>query len=136
MPGFLADVLSRPHNQGLRLSVEASKSWGVPPRQVILAEPMVWGVEDTLLSMAMTLLKQETCKECGTVSWHGHSTDNRITFEMESATCFGCMEQEGRREDKNNPIDKGEKPYVVAKMYDDSELPSRSEEYERRASRR
>lgn len=135
MPGFLADVLSRPHNQGHRLCVKTARSWSVPPRQVMLGEPCVWGPDDTLLSMALVLLEEETCSECGTPSWLGHSTNNSIIFEHDSTTCFGCMELEKARADKTKEQGKGEKGYVRPRMWDDSPLPDRAQEYERRKDR-
>jgi len=136
MPDFLADVLSRVHNGGYRLSVETARSWNVPPTQIITGEPTVWDRKDSLLSMALVLLEKETCKSCGVVSWHGHSTNNAILMELDSTTCFGCMELEKRQDDKTNKVGKGEKPFVSARMWDDSQLPDRSDEFERISKRK
>lgn len=131
MPGFLADVLSRSTNAGYRLSVETARSWNVPPTQVIRGEPTRWSRQDSVLSMALVLLEKETCNNCGVVSWHGHSTNREVVMEVDSTTCFGCMELEKRQEDKTNKLGKGEKPYVMSRMWDNSDLPSRHDELKR-----
>lgn len=97
---------------------------------------MVWGRVDTKLSMALTILTQETCKDCGTVSWLGHSTDNRIVFKHDKTHCYGCAELERVRAEESKskkPDDHGAKPYVEPVGDSGMPLPSRSEEYERRA---
>ncbi len=137
-PGFLADVLSRTHNHAYRLAVKTSKDWQIPPTQVLEGRPKEWGRVDTKLSMAMVILDQETCKDCGTVSWLGHSTDNRIVFKHEETHCYGCAELERKRaeESKNKKTsDYGVKPYVNVEGDMGMELPSRTAEYERRARR-
>lgn len=97
---------------------------------------MAWGPVDTKLSVGLTLLEEEICKECGIPSWIGHSTDNRIVFKSDKAHCFGCMELEKNRADESKAkkaADHGAKPYVRPELWDGSmNLPSRREEYERR----
>lgn len=89
--------------------------------------------------MAITLLENETCNDCGTVSWLGHSADNRIVFKRKEAHCYGCAEIERKQaeESKNKKRDDyGVKPYVEAATFDgQTPLPSRAEEYERRAAK-
>ena len=131
MPDFLADVLSRRHNTGYKLSVETARSWNVPPSQIVKGEPTEWSRHDSLLSMALVMLEKETCQSCGVVSWHGHSTNREIMLELDTTTCFGCMELEKRQDDKSQKLGKGEKPFVLARMWDNSELPSRRSELER-----
>lgn len=86
-----------------------------------------------LLAVALTLLESESCGSCGTPSWIGHSTNNEISFEVESSTCFGCAELEKSNEDEQRRRKKkqrGEVKYVVPRMvWDDQEIPSRSELY-------
>ena len=121
------------------MAIRTAKEWGVPPLQVIRGTPRSWNRIDTRLSMAFVLLEQETCKDCGTVSWLGHSTDNRIVFKHDVAYCYGCMELERKRAEdaKAKKSDShGAKPYVYPDSFDgQSPLPSRSDEYERRARR-
>lgn len=135
MPGFLADVLHRPHNYSYRVMVETAQKWGLPPTQVMLGRPTEWSADDTKLSTALVVLEKETCRDCGQPAWLGHSTDRNLTFKSESTHCYGCMELEKRREDKENKVGKGEKPYVVAKMWDDSPLPGRAEALARQQTR-
>jgi hypothetical protein len=52
-------------------------------------------------------------------------------MELDTTTCFGCMELEKRQDDKAQKLGKGEKPFVLARMWDNSELPSRKIELER-----
>lgn len=131
----MADVLYRGHNYAFRVAVKTSREWKVPPRQMLLSEPVDWDLKDSKLSMALTILEEETCKECGTPAWIGHSTDHRIVFDYAKAHCYGCMELEKKRgeESKGKRNDHGAKPYVKAKMWGGfGELPSRRQEYERR----
>lgn len=135
MPDFLADVLSRSHNRHYRLLIQTAKSWKVPPTQIILGEPMEWSHTDSKLSTALVLLEEETCKDCGTVAWHGHSGNRYIKLDVDSSHCYGCQALEERREDKERKMAKGEKPYVKVSMYGDLPLPSRQDEFDRRAKR-
>src|SRR5690625_7838099 len=100
MPDFLADVLSRRHNTGYKLSVETARSWYVPPTQIIKGEPTEWSRHDSLLSMALVMLEKETCQNCGVVSWHSHSTNRAIGMVQDTTTCFGCREVEQRPDAK------------------------------------
>lgn len=113
--------------------IKTARSWGAPPSQVILGEPRVWSFEDSLLSTALVLLEEETCRECGTPSWLGHSTNRYIGFEVDEAVCYGCAAMENKRKEnekaKKTP---GSKPFVAPFMYGDVALPSREDEYERR----
>lgn len=86
-----------------------------------------------LLSVALTLLESESCGNCGTPSWIGHSTNNEISFEVESSTCFGCAELEKSNEDEQRGRKKrgrGEMKYVVPRMaWEDQQIPSRFDLY-------
>jgi hypothetical protein len=119
--------------------VKTAREWGVPPRQVFLGEPVQWNDRDSRLSMALTVLEQETCKECGTVAWIGHSADSSIVFKHDEQYCWGCAALEKRREeDSKNKVKKGHgaKPYVIPSMFDESmPLPTRRAEFERREAR-
>lgn len=115
--------------------IKTARSWGVPPSQIIQGKPCEWSRVDSLLSTALVLVEEETCRECGTVSWLGHSTNNYIGFEVDQAVCYGCaaMENHRKEEGKNKKPTPGAKPYVSAFMYGEgTPLPSRDEEYERR----
>lgn len=138
-PDFLADALSRPHNTGIRIAVKTAREWKLPPRQILYGEPKLWNQIDTKLSMGLTLLEGETCNDCGTVSWLGHSADNRIVFKHKTTYCYGCAEMERKRAEESKGKkrdDYGVKPYVQADTFDgQTPLPSRAEEYERRAAK-
>src|SRR5690625_6357639 len=98
MPDFLADVLSRRHNTGYKLSVETARSWNVPPTQIIKGEPTEWSRHDSLLSMALVMSEQETCQNCGVVSWHGHSTNGESGLNRVPPPGSGALGREQRRE--------------------------------------
>lgn len=118
--------------------MKTAKEWKLPPRQIVYGKPVEWGRVDTKLSMALVILDQETCKDCGTVSWHGHSSDNRIVFKHDVTHCYGCAEMERVRaqESKSKKTDDhGAKPYVRAEGDMGLELPSRMKEYQRRAKK-
>jgi len=121
-------------------AIKTSRSWGVPPTQILQGRPSPWGPVDTKLSMALTILEDETCKECGIVSWHGHSANASLVFKHDKVHCYGCAELEKKRAEESRskrPDDHGAKPYVAAAMFDGStDLPSRADEYERREARR
>lgn len=137
-PDFLADCLSRDHNGSLRVVAKTAKEWGVPPRQVYLGEPVQWNDRDSRLAMALTVLEQETCKECGTVAWLGHSANSSIVFKHDKQYCWGCAKlEEAREEDAKNKVKgHGAKPYVTAASFDASiPLPTRRDEFERREAR-
>lgn len=112
--------------------VEAAKSWSIPPTQLIMGRPMTWSADDSKLAAALTVLERETCRECGTVAWHGHSGNRYIKLDVDSSHCYGCQALEERREDKEKKVAKGEKPYVKVSMYGDLPVPSRQDEFERR----
>lgn len=137
MPGFLAEVLSKPHNRNFLTAVKTAREWKVPPRTMIHgAQPGEWTREDVLLANALTVLENETCKECGIPAWWGYSTDNRILFKTETSHCYGCEELEKARDkaskDKSNK-GFGDTIYPVPYMFGGKEpLPSRRESYESR----
>lgn len=90
-----------------------------------------------MLAMAMTILEEETCKNCGTPAWIGLSTNNEIVFDIKSAICYGCAELEKDREDTEKsrgkkPRQKGETRYAEARNVwgEGRPLPSRAYSYE------
>lgn len=136
MPGFLAEVLSKPHNRNYVTSIKTARSWGVPPRTMIFGEePNIWTEQDVLLATALTVLEDETCKKCGTPVWWGYSTDNRIQFKIESSRCYGCeeLEKEREQEQKNKVKSHGKVLYPIPyNFFQEQPLPSRKEAYKRR----
>lgn len=84
--------------------------------------------------MALTLLEEETCKQCGTPAWIGHSTDNTIAFEVKSSVCYGCAELEKDRDDEQSNKRKktrGEVRYIEPYNVWGDALPSRFDSYSR-----
>jgi len=137
MPGFLAEVLSKPHNRNFLTAVKTARSWKVPPRTMVYGDqPGEWTREDVLLANALTVLENETCRECGTPAWWGYSTDNRILFKTETSHCYGCEALEKERDKKSK--DKSYKGYgdtLYAVPYNfvaTDSLPTRRESYESR----
>lgn len=114
--------------------IKTARSWGVPPSQIVLGEPRSWAYEDSLLSTALVLLEEETCRDCGTPSWLGHSTNRYVGFEVDEAVCYGCAAMETKRKEteKSSKKTPGAKPFVAPFMYGDVDFPSREDEYERR----
>ena len=97
-----------------------------------------WSQHDHTLAMAYSVLESETCDKCGHPIWVCRNTDNRITFRVETYTCFADKELQKTRKkweerNKGKPnkerLKDGEYEYTVPKMTDDSPLPSRAEWY-------
>lgn len=139
MPGFLAECLYKDRNRPIWLILKMAREWKIPPTTAVLGGggTSEWTHRDVLAATALTLLDVETCKSCGTPAWIGHSTDNRVLFRVEEATCHACAElgkaQDDRDRGKNRKKHHGKTFYPTAyNVYKDQPLPSRREEYERR----
>lgn len=137
MPGFLAEVLHQPRNRNYRLAVKTARDWKLPPRAFVFGDHETgWTEADTLLAMALTVLETETCKNCGTPAWWGHSTDNTVQFRTKSAHCYGCEELEKEREKKSKDKSAkghGDTTYVEPYHFfeeNGARLPSRREAFE------
>ena len=109
----------------------------MPPLTMLTGQPSEWSDErNRKLAMALTILEEETCKQCGTPAWVGMSTNNEIVFDLKSAVCYGCAEVEKDREDsekKRGRIrQKGETRYVSPRNVwgADHPLPSRAHSYQ------
>lgn len=63
--------------------------------------------------MALKIIEDERCQNCGLPIWIAHSEDSRIDFELDHIVCFAC-EFEGKETSKKSykPV-KGHTPYVV-----------------------
>lgn len=86
-----------------------------------------------MLAVALTVLEEETCSNCGTPAWIGHSTDNAIAFDVESSVCYGCAELEKDKDNrKGAKSGKGEVRYVRPhNVWEGQSLPSRHDSYMR-----
>lgn len=113
--------------------LKTARAWGLPPMELLTGEKTSWKDErNRMLAVALTLLEAETCNSCGTPAWIGHSTNNEITFDVETSVCYGCAELEkdqgavskdGKAKRKPRP---GEVRYVVARnIWEGKKLPSR-----------
>lgn len=136
MPGFLAEVLSKPHNRGYLIQLKTARSWTLPPTAAVLCKEDVhtWNPDDHLLATALTVLEAETCSHCGTPAWLGYSADKWIEFQIEEAVCYGCMEMGRNQEERSKQKNKehGKTYYPVPRGVLGRELPTRTQEYERR----
>lgn len=104
---------------------------------------------NSLFMAAEQTIKDETCASCGTVFWHGHSSNNNIQFELEEDTCFGCqakdeMDKQRKNGQGKNHNDAGETTYITATTaIEGTKLPDREAwlkeqmvEYERKMVKR
>lgn len=142
MPDFLAEVLT--HNRHVIILLRTAKEWRLPPTAVLRHEGNInnWEEKDFLLATALQVLDAETCASCGTPAWLGHSTNNHIQFNIEDATCYGCLELGKAQEERNKSKSKGSKEHgktyypVAHNVFPDKPLPTRRQEYERRSKRK
>jgi len=68
-----------------------------------------WSANDKKLAMALQILEDETCSDCGVPIWIGHSDDKNVEFEIKSKTCYSCarIESEKESEEKRSSKRKG-----------------------------
>jgi hypothetical protein len=90
-----------------------------------------WSSIDKKLVIAFQILEDETCPDCGTPIWIGHSEDSSVVFDVKSRICYACAEIETQREKeskrKNHKPTKGKKEFVV--LDDETKQPSREAYY-------
>lgn len=138
MPDFLAEALSWQKSAWVKTALKAARSWGVPPLTMLTGQSTDWSDDkNRRLAMALTILEEETCKNCGTPAWIGHSTNNLITFDLKSSVCYACAELEKEREEREKgrgakPRMKGETRYARARNVwgEEYPLPSRAHAYQ------
>ncbi len=81
------------YDPGLRLEVEAARSWGVPhsiltgrtPRE---GQPL-WTSQDTALAVALTALEAVTCS-CGHDRRESMSVENEYAYVADAVRCHAC----------------------------------------------
>ena len=125
----MGPALSTEGNRGLLTALKTSRATGMPPTLYMGA----WGRygrvvpewDDVLQAWVDTPMPQDQrteldvrleigyqfyldalCQKCGVPWWYGHSTDNRIQFEVNQTTCYGCAElerKEHQRSKKKSP---------------------------------
>lgn len=98
MPGFLAEALTQPRNYHIRLALRTAQTNKVLPHYLLLTgqeklNKLFIRKLDAALMMAMQVLKDETCPNCGVVHWLGHAEDNNIQWKENEVTCFSCAEK-------------------------------------------
>jgi len=128
MPGFLAEVLTWPHNYYNYMAVETAVAMGLPPTSFLSEkEPSAgWSREDKKLAIALTILKRETCQKCGQPLWICRSSERNLLFKVKKATCYASAEYEKAADKKQNKeLKPGEYMFTVPYMMDDGPLPSR-----------
>jgi hypothetical protein len=58
---------------------------------------------DYVLALAVKVLEEEKCPQCGVPTWHAYSTDSSVAFKMHKITCYSCAykdEEEKAEKDK------------------------------------
>lgn len=129
MPDFLADSLTWPKHYHIALAVQTAMDLHLPPTFMLLegkqpTDP--WSRHDKKLAVAWTIMNKETCPKCGQPIWICRSSDKNLGFSVKVGLCYASAELEKWQDSKRGKnLKKGEYPYVVPTMYDDSPLPSR-----------
>lgn len=138
MPPFLADVLTWPGNRIYITAIKAAINFSVPPTVMLLndRQPDKWLPVDKKLAIAYQILEEETCPDCGTPIWLGHSDDETVTFSIKSTTCYSCAvieaEQDNQSKRKRAPA-KGTKKNLAFEPDEGIRQPSRKVFFERLA---
>lgn len=139
MPPFVADALTWPGNRAYITSIKTARAWGVPPTVLILNNRQPsdgWSYNDKKLAIALQILEDETCPECGIPIWLAHNDDENIVFEMKTQVCYSCAtvetgrEKEENRKGKRKPT-KGKKHFIQTQ--ETEHLPTRRAFYEAQA---
>lgn len=142
MRDFIAEALTWPDNRHYLTGIKTARAWGVPPLAILTGSDDGWSPTNRILAQALTVVEDETCKNCSTPLWWAYSTDNRVQFSVEKAMCYGCAKLEdektgtskdGKPKEKAKP---GELLYVKPyNVLDGQPLPSRYDSYIREAER-
>lgn len=71
------------------------------------------------LQVALRVIKEESCPECGHPIWLCHSTLDTVQWDVEWSTCFANAAVEEAKKDMSNKrrLNSGETPHAV---YDSS----------------
>ena len=129
MPGFLADALTWPSNYAYTLAVQTAMKLGLPPSVMFTDRQPEdgWSKADKKLAIAWTILEKETCRECGQPLWICRSSNKNLLFSVRTDLCYAKAELDKWQEStKAKKLKRGEHPYIVAKMRDETEpMPSR-----------
>lgn len=131
MPDFLADALTWPQNYKYTVAIETAMRLNLPPSVMLVRGKTAadgWAEYDKKLAMAWVILDRETCKDCGQPLWICRSSNRDLMFSVRTDLCYASAEFEKWQDSKKaKNLKKGEKPYIVAKMREDTPKPSRLE---------
>lgn len=79
--------------------------------------------------MALHILEEERCQNCGLPLWIAHSEDASMEFKLEHVECYACQFEDKETSKKTYDRKKGRTPYVVPYMDvlegEDDSLPTR-----------
>lgn len=81
--------------------IKAARSYSLPPTVLILKDRQPqdgWLPVDKKLAIALQILEDETCPDCGIPMWIGHSEDESVVFDIKSRVCYACAEIESKQE--------------------------------------
>jgi hypothetical protein len=67
---------------------------------------------DQALAMALKIVEDERCQQCGLPIWIAHSEDARIEFELDHVVCYACEFEGTETSKKTYKQKKGHTPYV------------------------
>lgn len=89
-----------------------------------------WSIKDRVLATAVIQLEGETCPNCGTPYWLGHTSHGSVDYAVEFDQCLACAELEEVTKDMK--LDPGVRASVRAVGATDESggeepLPSRQE---------
>lgn len=129
MPGFLAEVLTWPKNYEYAIAVETAMNLKLPPTVMLQEDRQPtegWSGADKKLAKAWTILQKETCGKCGQPLWVCRSSNRDLLFKVRKGLCYASAELEKWEAGKNSTLKKGEYPYILAEMRNETDpLPSR-----------
>lgn len=119
MPGFLAEVLTWPNNYGFTIAVQTAMELQLPPTVLLTDKQPTegWSRADKKLAIAWTILKKETCNQCGQPLWICRSSNKNLTFSVRKGVCYAKAELDKWEKKNGKDLKPGEAPYVMPKMY-------------------
>jgi hypothetical protein len=129
MPDFLAEVLSWPQNYQHAIAVQTAYELGLPPTSLILPDKQPsdpWSPQDKKLAIAYTILKRETCSQCGQPIWICRSSNSMLAFSVRSDVCYAKAALDRHNNSKTAKKEgPGEFRYVVPEMLNGDAFPRR-----------
>ena len=106
----------------MRTALLAAQEWGTDPvadilgpvRAGMLSAEEHWQLR-VKLQVAMRVLKEETCPECGYPIWLCHSSLDTVQWEVEWSTCYAnaAVEEAKKLQENKRHLSSGETPHAV-----------------------